>query len=177
MAHVVGPESQIGWTTQLPWSAGTIEQRRFDALRLLRQVPAVNDLALFDASGHEQLRVKRLATDVVGSNLDLSADPKFTEAVAHKVYYGPVHVFPLFQSERCESRQSDVRQIDAIAGIGIYVRATNGQIQVVAPIDNTPAAKAGIIAGDIIVALDGEAVQGLALNRVVERMRGRSIPG
>src|SRR5262249_29174803 len=31
-------ESQLGWTTQLPWSAGSIEQRRFDALRLLRQV-------------------------------------------------------------------------------------------------------------------------------------------
>src|ERR1700678_4675670 len=30
-------ESQLGWTTQLPWSAGSIEQRRFDALRLLRQ--------------------------------------------------------------------------------------------------------------------------------------------
>src|SRR5215469_15531217 len=39
-------ESQVGWTTQLPWSAGTIEQRRFDALRLLRQVPAVTELAL-----------------------------------------------------------------------------------------------------------------------------------
>ena len=34
-------ESQLGWTTQLPWSAGSIEQRRFDALRLLRQVPAM----------------------------------------------------------------------------------------------------------------------------------------
>ena len=84
-------ENQVGWTTQLPWSAGTIEQRRFDALRLLRQVPAVTELALLDASGHEQLRVSRLAMDVVGSNLDLSAEPKFTEAVAHKVYYGPVY--------------------------------------------------------------------------------------
>src|SRR5215469_12106438 len=84
-------ESQVGWTTQLPWSAGTIEQRRFDALRLLRQVPAVTELALLDASGHEQLRVSRLAMDVVGSNLDLSGDPKFTEAVAHKAYYGPVY--------------------------------------------------------------------------------------
>src|SRR5215475_7627955 len=36
-------ESQLGWTTQLPWSAGSIEQRRFDALRLLRQVPANRD--------------------------------------------------------------------------------------------------------------------------------------
>src|SRR5712691_10461136 len=34
-------ESQLGWTTQLPWSAGLLEQRRFDALRLLRQVPAI----------------------------------------------------------------------------------------------------------------------------------------
>jgi len=38
-------ESQLGWTTQLPWSAGSIEQRRFDALRLLRQVPAITELA------------------------------------------------------------------------------------------------------------------------------------
>ena len=39
-------ESQVGWTTQLPWSAGTLEQRRFDALRLLRQVPAIKGRAL-----------------------------------------------------------------------------------------------------------------------------------
>src|SRR6476659_2172083 len=38
-------ESQVGWTTQLPWSASTLEQRRFDALRLLRQVPAITELA------------------------------------------------------------------------------------------------------------------------------------
>jgi signal transduction histidine kinase len=84
-------ESQVGWTTQLPWSVGTLEQRRFDALRLLRQVPAVTELAFLDAAGVEQLRVSRLAMDVVGSHLDMSAEPKFTDAVAHKVYYGPVY--------------------------------------------------------------------------------------
>ena len=84
-------ESQVGWTTQLLWSAGTIEQRRFDALRLLRQVPAITELAQVDASGKEQLRVSRLAMDVVGSGLDLSKEPKFTEAVKNKVYYGPVY--------------------------------------------------------------------------------------
>ena len=84
-------ESQLGWTTQLPWSAGTIEQRRFDALRLLRQVPAITELAQLDATGKERLRVSRLAMDVVGSGTDFSKDPKFTEAVAHKVYYGPVY--------------------------------------------------------------------------------------
>src|SRR5690349_21103050 len=84
-------ESQLGWTTQLPWSAGSIEQRRFDALRLLRQVPAITELAQLDASGKERLRVSRLAMDVVASGADFSQDPKFADAVAHKVYYGPVY--------------------------------------------------------------------------------------
>jgi hypothetical protein len=86
-------ESQVGWTTQLSWSVGTIEQRRTDAQRLLRQVPAITELAQLDSAGKEQLRVSRLAMDVVGSQTDFSQDPKFTEAVAHKVYYGPPYVW------------------------------------------------------------------------------------
>ena len=54
-------------------------------------MPAITELAELDATGHEQLRVSRLAMDVVGSGADLSQDPEFTEAVAHKVYYGPVY--------------------------------------------------------------------------------------
>jgi len=84
-------ESQVGWTTQLPWSAGTIDQRRFDGLRLLRQVPAITELSQLDATGREQLRVSRLAMDVVASKTDFSKEPKFADAVAHKVYYGPVY--------------------------------------------------------------------------------------
>src|SRR5215475_10991943 len=84
-------EAQVGWTTQLPWSASTFEQRRFDGSRLLRQVPAITELSQLDATGHEQLRVSRLAMDVVGSQIDYSKDPKFTEAVARKVYFGPVY--------------------------------------------------------------------------------------
>src|SRR5256884_198768 len=84
-------ESQLGWTTQLPWSAGPIEQRRFEALRLLRQVPAITELAQIDSTGKERLRVSRFAMDVIDSGLDLSKEPKFAEPVAHKVYYGPVY--------------------------------------------------------------------------------------
>jgi signal transduction histidine kinase len=84
-------EGQLGWTVQLPWSASTLEQRRFDALRLLRQVPAITELSQLDSTGKEQLRVSRLAMDVVGSGLDLSKEPKFAETVARKVYYGPVY--------------------------------------------------------------------------------------
>jgi GAF domain-containing protein/HAMP domain-containing protein len=84
-------QSQLGWTTQLPWSDSTLDQRRFDALRLLRQVPAITELAQIDESGHEQLKVSRLTMDVVGSNIDYSDKPEFTQAVANKVYYGPVY--------------------------------------------------------------------------------------
>src|SRR5437764_1297254 len=84
-------ESQVGWTTQLPWTDGTLDQRRFDALRLLRQLPAIAELAQIDAAGHEQLKVSRLTMDVVGSRIDYSHKPEFTQAVAHKVYYGPVY--------------------------------------------------------------------------------------
>ena len=56
-------EAQVAWTTQQPWSAGTLDQRRFDGLRLLRQVPAITELAQLDPSGKEQLRVSRLGTD------------------------------------------------------------------------------------------------------------------
>jgi hypothetical protein len=70
-----------------------MEQRRFDALRLLRQVPAITELSFLDASGIEQLKVSRLAMDVVASKTDLSQDPRFTKAVAHKVYYGPPYIW------------------------------------------------------------------------------------
>jgi carboxyl-terminal processing protease len=57
-------------------------------------------------------------------------------------------------------------------GLGIEVTMEDGLVKVVAPIDETPAAKAGVRAGDIITHLDDEAVQGLTLNQAVEKMRG-----
>ena len=84
-------EGQIGWTTQLPWTTTTLEQRRFDGLRLLRQVPAITELTQLDRTGKERLRVSRLGMDVVGGQGDFSADPKFTKAQEKKVYYGSVY--------------------------------------------------------------------------------------
>src|SRR3974377_507114 len=66
-------------------------QRRLPAGGLRRRSPAITELAQVDSTGKERLRVSRLAMDVVDSGLDLSKDPKFTEAVAHKVYYRPVY--------------------------------------------------------------------------------------
>ena len=57
-------------------------------------------------------------------------------------------------------------------GLGIEVTMEEGVIKVVSPIDDTPAAKAGILANDFIVELDGQQVQGMTLDEAVEKMRG-----
>jgi hypothetical protein len=87
-------ENQMGWTTQLTWSASTITQRRFDVLRLLRQMPAITNLVQLDASGMEQPLIGGVCPftgPCPPPNNDYSHDPVFTEAVAKKVYYGPVY--------------------------------------------------------------------------------------
>jgi carboxyl-terminal processing protease len=57
-------------------------------------------------------------------------------------------------------------------GLGIEVSMENGLVKVVSPIDDTPAARAGLKPGDFITHLDGTAVQGLTLPEAVEKMRG-----
>jgi carboxyl-terminal processing protease len=57
-------------------------------------------------------------------------------------------------------------------GLGIEVTMEEGLIKVVSPIDDTPAAKAGILSGDLIAYIDDEAVQGLTLEQAVNRMKG-----
>jgi carboxyl-terminal processing protease len=58
-------------------------------------------------------------------------------------------------------------------GLGIEVIQENGFIKVISPIDDTPASKAGIRAGDIITGLNGTTVQGLSMEDVFEQMRGK----
>jgi len=57
-------------------------------------------------------------------------------------------------------------------GLGIEVTMEDGLVKVVSPIDDTPAAKAGILSGDLIAYIDDEAVQGLTLEQAVNRMKG-----
>src|SRR5512132_3484968 len=58
-------------------------------------------------------------------------------------------------------------------GLGIEVGMEDGFVKVVAPIDDTPAARAGLKSGDLIVKLDDTSVKGMTLNDAVKRMRGR----
>ena len=57
-------------------------------------------------------------------------------------------------------------------GLGIEVTMENGLVKVVSPIDDTPAARAGIQPGDFIIELDGQPVMGLSLSEAVDKMRG-----
>ena len=84
-------ERQLGWTTAPQWAASPLEQRRFDYVRLLRQVPAITELIQLDDTGKEQLKVSRLAMDVVGSEKDYSQSPSFIEARQHRVWFSPVY--------------------------------------------------------------------------------------
>lgn len=58
-------------------------------------------------------------------------------------------------------------------GLGIEVTMEDGFVKVITPIDDTPAFRAGIKSGDLIIEIDGSSVQGLSLNQAVDLMRGK----
>ena len=94
IAQFVGEiERQISWLAQLPPGSLTREDRRIDAIRLLRLSPAVAEIAQLNAQGREQLRISRQALDVIGSQKDLSNTPAFRTTRASAIYYGPVYFF------------------------------------------------------------------------------------
>lgn len=72
--------------------------------------------------------------------------------------------------EALEQHQSSLE--GEFEGIGAYVSLENGEITIVAPIDGSPAEAAGVLAGDVILAVDGENVEGRTLNQVIGLIRG-----
>ncbi|MBR0663321.1 HAMP domain-containing protein [Roseomonas hellenica] len=85
-------ESQMGWTSGAEWGRNNLDERRYDFIRLLRQAPAIADVQFIDGTGREQLRLSRLERDVIGSGADRSSAPGFAEAVADRVWYGPIYL-------------------------------------------------------------------------------------
>ncbi len=69
-------------------------------------------------------------------------------------------------------RDMQVQTRGEFGGLGIEVTMEDGLVKVVTPIDDTPASRAGLLANDVITAIDGDAVQGLSLNQAVDKMRG-----
>jgi carboxyl-terminal processing protease len=69
-------------------------------------------------------------------------------------------------------RDLQVQTRGTFGGLGIEVTDDHGRIKVVTPLDDTPAQRAGVKAGDVIVAIDGKPTQGLTLKQAVEKLRG-----
>ncbi len=69
-------------------------------------------------------------------------------------------------------KEMQVQTRGEFGGLGIEVTMENGVIKVVAPIDDTPAAKAGMMSGDFVTHLDGKPIMGLSLKDAVDKMRG-----
>ncbi len=90
-AYVSEIEHQIGWMRLPQVGAANPEQRRFDYLKLLRQVPAITDVVQVDRNGNVKLRVSRLGMDVSGGGEDLTNDPKFTVPKSGKIYFSRVY--------------------------------------------------------------------------------------
>jgi carboxyl-terminal processing protease len=74
--------------------------------------------------------------------------------------------------DKDEFKEMNIATTGKFGGLGIEVQMQNGFVRVVSPIDDTPAAKAGILAGDLIVKIDETPVKGLSLTEAVQKMRG-----
>ena len=72
-------------------AAALAEQREIDFLRLLRNVPAINEVRHLDLAGKEQLRTSRLALDAVTAVEDFADSPEFLGAKSKKTYFSPVY--------------------------------------------------------------------------------------
>jgi carboxyl-terminal processing protease len=66
----------------------------------------------------------------------------------------------------------DVETKGEFGGLGIEVTMTDGNLQVVSPIDDSPASKAGLLSGDVITALDGKSTKDMTMDQAIDKMRG-----
>ncbi|MGU3538085.1 HAMP domain-containing protein [Methylobacterium sp. A54F] len=91
IAHFIEEiENQLAWMVQLPWTEAVDERRRIDALRLLRQAPAVMSLRLIDGALKERLSVSRVGLNRVESGADASADPAVVGPRTERARFGDV---------------------------------------------------------------------------------------
>lgn len=70
-------------------------------------------------------------------------------------------------------KQLAIETTGNFGGIGIVVAPDHGLIKIISPIDNTPAQKAGIKSGDIIIRVNGNSIQGMPLEKIVQQLRGK----
>jgi carboxyl-terminal processing protease len=117
----------------------------------------------------------QLLSAVFGKIKSDYVDPVSDDKLIHEAITGMVRGLDP-HSDFLDAEAFKELQVDTqghFGGLGIEVGAENGAIRVISPIEDTPAFRAGIKAGDLIVKIDDTATQGLSLNKAVEKMRGK----
>ena len=123
------------------------------------------------AETFRQLEVLGKIFDIVRSDyVDKEDDQKLVTAAINGVLGALDPHSSYMDAKSYRDMQADTS--GRFGGLGMQVNMEDGQLKVVSPIDDTPAAKAGVQAGDVISEIDGAPVKGLTLTQAVEKLRG-----
>lgn len=127
---------------------------------------------LTDEQIYEQLQKFALVFDVARDSFVEEADEKKMLEAAMNGMLGALDPHSSYLSAD-DLKEFNDKSYGEFGGLGIQVTSDRGAIRVISPIDDTPAAKAGIKAGDYITSIDGEMVFDMTLNQAVKKMKGR----
>jgi len=123
------------------------------------------------AETSRQLELFGKVFDLVrAQHVDLPNDSKLISSAISGMLSGLDPHSSYMDAKSFRDMQEDISA--QFGGLGMEVSMVDGLVTVVSPIDGTPAAKAGVLAGDVIAEVDGEAIKGLTLTQVVEKLRG-----
>jgi len=109
----------------------------------------------------EKVRTKYVERPDKAKLIERAINGMLTSLDPHSAYMGPN-----------EFKEMQAETHGEFGGLGVEVTMEEGLIKVMAPIDDTPAARAGILANDIITQIDSEPVQGMTVNQAVDKLRG-----
>ncbi|HZH47928.1 MAG TPA: S41 family peptidase [Roseococcus sp.] len=137
-------------------------------------VPIVSAFAQADGGRAETYRLLSLFGDVFGRVRAEYVEPVRDRELVENALNGMLSGLDPHSSYLSPRNFEDMRvqTRGEFGGLGIEVTQENGFIRVISPIDETPAARAGVKPGDLIIALNGNSTQGLTLQEAVEQMRG-----
>lgn len=127
---------------------------------------------LTDEQIYEQLKKLALVFEVARDNFVEEVDEKKMLEAAMNGMLGALDPHSSYLSED-DFKEFNDKSHGEFGGLGIQITSDRGAVRVISPIDDTPADKAGIKAGDYITHIDGEQVFDMTLNQAVKKMKGR----
>jgi carboxyl-terminal processing protease len=162
------------------WKKGAPMLQKIIVLFMMLAVPMAGFAAgdkepvkhLTDAEIYEQLKKLALVFETARKNYVEDVDEKKVLEAAMNGLLSSLDPHSSYLPED-EFKSFNDKATGEFGGLGIQITADKGVIRVISPIDDTPADKAGIKAGDYITHIDGEQVGGLSLNAAVKKMKGR----